>query len=375
VAYSLFYGLVVGFTAGAVIVAAAGVAAVGVLGVLRVRPWLRGGGHVLLGILYTALVALAYHTGGLASVILPWLVTPPIFAILLLGRRGAAGWTALCVLTIVAFHAAGVLGVRFPVGVGAEWAPVMTLGSYAGLVSCTALLTFVFEDIRARAHARAESASTALAKLAYHDPVTGLVNRARFLECLGAALGRAHEAGDPARVAVLLLDLDGFKLVNDAFGHATGDAVLAQVAGRLLNATRGCDTVARFGGDEFVVLLDGVREDASAQRVAERIVASLALPFDVQGTHAVLGGSVGIARGSEPPAWHVVAEACGTRADVATLLHDADVAMYRAKASGKGRWVQFEPGMHDTSAEPPPLAAPRWPGSLVPHLVPSLPTS
>ena len=191
-------------------------------------------------------------------------------------------------------------------------------------------------------------------------------NRARFLERLGAALARARAAGDPARVAVLLLDLDGFKGVNDSLGHAAGDAVLAEVAARLLNATRGCDTVARLGGDEFAVLLEVAREDAAAAVVAERILAALAAPFVLDGRQARVGASVGIARsaaGADACAGSDLAVDVGTagdaqapRGDVAAVMRAADVAMYRAKALGKGRWVRFEAGM-----EGAPLQAPAAP--------------
>ena len=364
VAYAAFYALI-GFEEGAVILTAGAALAGVALALLRLRPWPGAGGHVLTCVLYGVLVAMMCYEGGLRGLITPWLITPPIFAILLLGRRGAVAWTALCVLTIVAFHVLESRGVRFPVAYPDAWAARITIGSHTGLVMCTAVLLFVFEDIRANAQARAESASAALARLAYHDALTGLANRARFLECLDVALARAHAAGDAARVAVLLLDLDGFKAVNDSMGHAAGDALLAEVAARLLNATRGCDTVARLGGDEFAVLLDGVRHDGDTSVVADRIVASIAAPFGIGDRAPRIGVSVGIARASTAPiaTADVSADdddddaARAPRGVAAAVLHDADVAMYRAKALGRGRWVRFAPGM---AAEPPePAAAPR----------------
>ena len=340
--YALFYATVVHFFAGAAILAAgAGVALIALL-LLRRRRWHRGVGHALTLVLYAVLVALACVEGGLSSLATPWLMTPPIFAILLLGRRGAAGWTVLCVATVVAFQVAESRGVVFPVVYPAEWAARLTLGSHAGLVVCTAILLFVFEDVRASAQAMAESASTALEHLAYHDALTGLANRARFLDRLDRALADAVAAGNPTRVAVLLLDLDGFKAVNDTQGHGAGDLLLSEVAGRLLNATRGCDTVARFGGDEFAVLIGGVRKDADAGVVAQRIVNAVAAPFPI-GEHTVsIGASVGVARAGELP---VAAPCPGQPLPLqrgAAVLHHADVAMYRAKALGRGRWLWYE---------------------------------
>jgi diguanylate cyclase (GGDEF)-like protein len=342
--YALVYRLVIGFHEGAVILATGAAVGPAVLAMLAVRPWLRACGHVVTGVCFAAIAALVAHEGGLSSLATPWFVTPPLFAALLLGRRGAVGWTALSVLALVALYQAEARGVRFPVAYPPAWEDRLTLGSHAGLVLCTSVLLFVFESLRAGAHARAERATAELARLAYHDALTGLANRARFLECLDRALARARAAGEPTRVAVLLLDLDGFKEVNDTMGHAAGDALLVQVGERLLGATRGCDTAARLGGDEFAVVLDGVRQEADATVVAERVVAALSAPYALAAGPARVGASLGIARAGD------------AEATPAALLHDADVAMYRAKAQGRGRWARFAPGM-TTVAPPEPRRA------------------
>ena len=170
-----------------------------------------------------------------------------------------------------------------------------------------------------------------LAYQAFHDPLTDLANRALFLERVAAALGRA--GASPETVAVLFLDLDNFKTVNDSLGHSEGDRLLVAAAERLLNATRGCDTVARLGGDEFAVLLANVRNDHDITAVATRITAALRAPFALQGTEAFVSASVGIARAT-----------AGTGAE--ELLRNADAAMYSAKTRGKGRHVHFEAAMH-----------------------------
>ncbi|HEY0777926.1 MAG TPA: EAL domain-containing protein [Gemmatirosa sp.] len=174
---------------------------------------------------------------------------------------------------------------------------------------------------------------------AFHDALTGLANRTEFRARAERALATAAAEGRPGRVAVLVLDLDGFKNVNDSLGHAAGDVLLIEVAARLLNATRGSDTVARLGGDEFAVLLEHVRDDGDAVVVAERVVATVRAPIPLEGAatgHAFVGASVGIAR--------AVGDSRST--DVDALLRDADAAMYRAKAQGKGRCAVFEPSMH-----------------------------
>ncbi|HEY0779118.1 MAG TPA: EAL domain-containing protein, partial [Gemmatirosa sp.] len=161
---------------------------------------------------------------------------------------------------------------------------------------------------------------------AFHDPLTGLANRALFRDRVGQALAQAQRGG--ARPTVLFLDLDDFKGVNDSLGHAQGDHLLTQVAARLLNATRGCDTVARLGGDEFAVLLASTSHADEAVIVAERITTALTRPFTLAAREVCVGASVGIA-----------AAVPGDGTD--ELLRNADLAMYRAKARGKGTHEVF----------------------------------
>ena len=370
--YALFYGVIVGYRTGAgILVGGAGVAVLA-LAMLHLRPWLRAGGVLVTGAVYGVVVALMVCEGGLRALATPLLAIPPIVATMLLGRRGAAGGTALGVLTVLAFGALEAHGVHFPIRYPVEWAARMSIGSPVGLVLCTGLLVLVFESLRAGAQARADAATSALARMAYHDALTGLANRARFLECLDGALARAHADGAPGRVAVLLLDLDGFKAVNDTMGHAAGDALLVQVAGRLLNATRGCDTVARLGGDEFAVLLDGVHEDADVTMVAARIMGALSRPYALEAGAARVGTSLGMARAAAAPAGFAPSRAAGgvPEGAVAAVLHHADVAMYRAKSLGRGRYEWFEAGAPAGAA-----VATAAPAGVAAPLPPAVPTA
>jgi diguanylate cyclase (GGDEF)-like protein len=163
-----------------------------------------------------------------------------------------------------------------------------------------------------------------LAYNAYHDSLTGLPNRALFTERLEQATAQRSNAAHP--VAVLFVDLDWFKAVNDAGGHAVGDALLAEAAARLRAAVRAADTVARFGGDEFAALVRGGPDGAPAQEVAARIRAALTRPYRIGGGQYVVGASVGIGF------WRPGITA-------AELMREADAAMYEAKAGGKGRVV------------------------------------
>jgi diguanylate cyclase (GGDEF)-like protein len=165
---------------------------------------------------------------------------------------------------------------------------------------------------------------------AFHDALTGLANRALFRDRAQHALSRSARG---ERHCVLLVDLDDFKSVNDTFGHAAGDRVLEVTAERLLRATRGCDTVARIGGDEFAVLLEDIGTDADALVVVDRIQSAIRHPIEVENRVAIVGSSIGVAHPRS-----------GERID--ELLRNADVAMYRAKDDGKGRHVVFEPEMY-----------------------------
>jgi diguanylate cyclase (GGDEF)-like protein/PAS domain S-box-containing protein len=174
-----------------------------------------------------------------------------------------------------------------------------------------------------------------LAHYAYHDVLTGLPNRALFSERTVRALASPRAAGERRELAVLFLDLDGFKAVNDSSGHAAGDQLLVEAARRLTHACRPGDTVARFGGDEFAVLLDRDVTPETAVEVGRRMVAALSEPYHVGEREASVGASTGIAF-ANPDAT--------TSAD--ELMRNADLAMYRAKAQGKGQVQVYEPGMH-----------------------------
>jgi diguanylate cyclase (GGDEF)-like protein len=166
---------------------------------------------------------------------------------------------------------------------------------------------------------------------AYHDPLTGLANRTLFLERAEEQLDRVGHDGMPV---LLFLDLDDFKIVNDTMGHAVGDRLLVDVADRLRDVLRPGDVAARLGGDEFAVLLDDSPELQQAVSVADRIIDAFRAPFLIEGQDITVGASIGVA-----------AARTGTEA-AHELLRNADVAMYKAKGSGKNRVSVFEPTMH-----------------------------
>ncbi|GAA0734574.1 diguanylate cyclase [Dactylosporangium roseum] len=221
---------------------------------------------------------------------------------------------------------------------------LLTLSAGVVITLLLTALVAILDGARNRAMARVDDATAALRKdierrqetearlrerehelqhLAFHDPLTGLANRVLFYERVQHAL--LTHARERHRFAVLFVDLDGFKQVNDSLGHAAGDDVLREVATRLRNCVRASDTVARFGGDEFAVLAEHLATETDAQATANRIVKVVAKPFELYGTPAHISASVGVALSGA--------------GDADEILREADEAMYRAKSTGKGRYV------------------------------------
>ena len=191
-----------------------------------------------------------------------------------------------------------------------------------------------FEDERQRAHEELSSREKELVFLATHDALTGLPNRTLILDRIEQTLRRARSQQEP--VAALFVDLDNFKAINDSLGHGVGDELLCAVAERLEGVIRETDALGRMGGDEFVVVADGLSLAAGPELVAERLLEAFRQPFALGEKGETLvhaKASIGIAT--------------GVRSSAEELLRDADIAMYRAKWGGKSRYLVFETGMED----------------------------
>ncbi len=221
-----------------------------------------------------------------------------------------------------------------------------TASAIRGTTGETEGLVVVNRDITER-----KQAEEMLAHSAFHDGLTNLANRTLLLDRLGRALATSRRHAD-FKFAVLFIDIDGFKVFNDSLGHTAGDGLLVQIALRLTaclrrvdtvsrprqceddEAIRGDNTLARPGGDEFVVLAEELRDPSDAIRVAERIQQRLVAPFNVDGQEIVITASIGIAFNSN------------TSAEAQDVLRDAEIAMYRAKHTGKARCEVFDNAMH-----------------------------
>jgi diguanylate cyclase (GGDEF)-like protein len=200
------------------------------------------------------------------------------------------------------------------------------------------LLVLILATARKRALRMVLEKTEQLSFQAMHDGLTGLPNRALVIDRAEQMLAKAKRTRRPT--ATMFIDVDGFKNVNDTFGHAAGDQFLRIIAERLSNVVRETDTVGRLGGDEFVVLAQGETLFAGAEPVAERLLAALRMPFEldeVPGSPQSCSVSIGIA--------------VGLRDSADELLRDADLALYRAKAAGKGRYIIFDDSVQTARAD------------------------
>jgi diguanylate cyclase (GGDEF)-like protein len=260
----------------------------------------------------------------------------------LIGRAGAeasaGAFTHEVTMQIDGMWRAVVRGSAITGGLSPDLQGLVSFAVGAIISLLLAALVLVLTRSREHALGMVQEKTGQLRHQALHDGLTGLPNRVLVLDRAEQMLARARRQHLP--VAALYLDIDGFKQVNDTFGHATGDALLRTVASRLKSVIREGDTAARLGGDEFVILLDGSAVDVDPKMVAERLRDVLRQPYDLNeeiGRELTVTASIGVALGG--------------RASAEDLLRDADLALYEAKAAGKDCYVLFESCMQTAAQE------------------------
>jgi diguanylate cyclase (GGDEF)-like protein/PAS domain S-box-containing protein len=206
-----------------------------------------------------------------------------------------------------------------------EWLTVTAVTDMDGRVGS---YVAVFSDLTP-----SRKAEKRLAFIAYHDTLTGLPNRALFLDRISQSISQARRTGQP--LSLMFIDLDGFKAVNDTLGHKFGDVVLQQVAKRLSESIREADTAARFGGDEFVIILPGMSGKRDIDRLANKLLLALASPIPIEGERVIIGGSIGCAQYPSDAD------------DDITLLRHADEAMFAAKRAGGNMYALYKSGLEN----------------------------
>jgi diguanylate cyclase (GGDEF)-like protein/PAS domain S-box-containing protein len=235
-------------------------------------------------------------------------------------------------LAEVVATAAGTIGpIELRIERGSQRCVIEGVGSNLTQDPAVQGLALNFRDISER-----KALEEQLRQLAFHDPLTLLANRNLFRDRVQHALTLAQRGQNG--VAVMFLDLDNFKNINDSLGHDAGDRLLQAVAQRIVKTTRSSDTVARLGGDEFAVLLEGVASSAEVERMADALIRVLARPFALDGREVRISASIGVA-------------CSAAESGAEALLSKADIAMYHAKAAGKSRYVTFQPQMQDMLQE------------------------
>jgi diguanylate cyclase (GGDEF)-like protein len=212
-----------------------------------------------------------------------------------------------------------------------------TLPAMLAVLALMGIVIYVLMRRLRRSSAELEAARAEAQHRALHDPLTGLANRTMFQERLTQALAGLNRGGDP--VALLALDLDRFKAVNDTFGHEAGDELLKQVSARLKTLLRDTDTLARLGGDEFVVLQNAIKATGDAESLSQRIISKVSEPYRLAGTDVRIGVSIGVA----------VARDAG--ADGLDLPARADFALYQAKEAGRNTFRLYDGAKEDEAAK------------------------
>lgn len=294
--------------------------------VLRLTGSVASGAHWTSLAMYVTFVGILPITGGLSSPGLSWLLLIPVFALIFGGLLHGILWSLLVAAGLIALYLCPAITTLTPNPF--QPGELRLLQVLATFGSVTANITFFM--LYNRFVRSLEDLGAEYAAEASRDPLTNLPNRRAFDRRLAQLLHRTYR--EPTGVVVGVLDLDGFKQVNDRHGHPAGDALLQQAATRLEDVLRGGDLAARVGGDEFALLLEGVDRRDSLEAVAERVADALEPPYEFEGATIEVGGSLGFAWLQDPAAEEDSVDRLAER-----LYKRADGAMYDVKGSDR-RW-------------------------------------
>ncbi len=335
------------YPAGAAVILAALVPMLSAPLVMRWSGSMRAACEVFVSASFVLFTWLSVHLGGVVSATAPWMIVPPVVAMLIGGMRSAVGWTSLSCLTLAALYLLPLLGVALPRSSVPDPATLYFL-STVGLVVLVVGFVLLFEMTRTQGFIKLERALNFINELAIRDELTGVHNRRHLLSLIEVEQGRSLRAARP--FCLCLLDIDFFKRINDTYGHSAGDCVLREFAGTVQQQVREADCFGRYGGEEFLLMLPETSLEAAAFLV-ERIRAAVeALRFpDIDGA-LTISVSIGVAqyRSGE---------------GVTQSIARADEALYLAKARGRNRVVFHGQAAPETTA-PPPVEVRHPPSSL-----------
>ncbi|WP_426192049.1 putative bifunctional diguanylate cyclase/phosphodiesterase [Massilia sp. DWR3-1-1] len=312
-----------GYPAGARMIVLACVPMVATPFVMRWSGSMRAACEVFIGTGFCLFTWLSAHLGGVSAPTAPWLIVPPVVAMLIGGMRSAVGWTSAACLTLATLFALPLLGVRLPLQHVPDLA-MLHLLSNVGLIVLVVVFVLLFEMTRTQGFIKLERALNFINELAIRDELTGVHNRRHLLALIDAERARSARAARP--FCLCLLDIDFFKRINDTYGHSAGDEVLRAFAHAVQQQVRDTDSFGRYGGEEFLLMLPETPIEAAAALV-ERIRAAVeALRFaDIDGALAMTV-SIGVAQ-------------FRTGDTIAQSIARADEALYMAKARGRNRVV------------------------------------
>lgn len=284
--------------------------------------------HIAIAVSYASILAgIAVSGGPLFAPATVMILLPIIMAFILIGKQAGLVWTLIIMILHITMVLMHTVGFNYPQLLPDTMLPVQHLAHWFMAYTAIIGLMYFSDAINDKLQQALDAKQRHFEHLASHDTLTELANRFQFDNCLTLATQRSKQSQKP--FALLAIDLDNFKPINDEFGHDAGDIVLKEIARRLKNSIRNSDTVARLGGDEFAIILEGLSSVTDVEKIAKHLSMQLKQPIEQLKSRPILGGSIGIAL------YPIHSN------NKELLLKYADTAMYQAKQS-KGTWQLYQ---------------------------------